>query len=198
MENSEFARTQVLLKANCQVLAKKLNKVMGLINDNESISDGSQWTGKRHAEHIYLVNKYIIEKVEHHIQLLHEGLVNEDSEYTESDLKIVETMLNVSVFKMKTLPEFTTPLFFSCQELEFKLAVQSLKLMKLVREAPAFYANNYLANMKVLSGIKLDVYQLIYFAIKHSEHHLNQIITAKEINIALHSKAKIGKETMNL
>ncbi len=194
MENSEFARTQVLLRANCQVLAKKLNKVMGQLKDDDLTSNAEQWSNKRHAEHIYLVNKYIIEKVEHQIQLLHEGLVNEDCEYTESDLRVVETMLDVSMFKMKTLPEFTKPLFFSGQELEFKLAVQNLKLLKLVKEAPAFYANNYLANMKVLSGIKLDVYQLIYFAIKHSEHHLNQIMTTKEINLALNSNLKVKTE----
>lgn len=186
MENSGFARTQVLLRANCQVLAKKLSKVMVHIKDFDySSSSTNSWTGKRHAEHIYLVNKYIIEKVEHQIQLLHEGLVNEENEYLESDLKIVETMIHVSVFKMKSLPEFNTPLFFSPQELELKLAVQNLKLIQLIKEAPAFYANNYLSNMKILSGIKLDVYQLIYFAIKHMDHHLNQVLTIEEIKLAL-------------
>lgn len=194
MENSEFARTQVLLRANSQVLAKKLNKVMGHINDDGLSPAASNWSGKRHAEHIYLVNNYIIEKVEQQIQLLHEGLVNEESEYTESDLQIVETMINVSVFKMKSLPEFNSPLFFSAQELELKLAVQNLKLIQLVKEAPAFYANNYLSNMKILSGIKLDVYQLIYFAIKHTEHHLNQIMAAQEINLALNYTTTISKE----
>ena len=42
--------------------------------------------------------------------------------------------------------------------------------------------------MKVIPGIKLDVYQMIYFVMKHAYHHLNQVNTLESIKTSLNSK----------
>ena len=61
------------------------------------------------------------------------------------------------------------------------MAVQIVKFIQLAKEIPAAFANNYLTQMKVISGIRLDAYQLLYFAIKHTGHHLSQINAIESI-----------------
>ena len=189
MENLQFDQTKASVKFYGLDLAARLNgTIRSISEDKELRTKDSNWTPKEIAGHIYLVNQYLIRKVEKITTLLHEGLLNEESEYLESDLTLVETMLNVSVYKIQSLPEFQLPLPFSLEELELKLAIQLRKLIQLSKEAPAAYANNYLSEMKVIPGIKLDIYQLIYFGLKHAEHHLDQIEALKSIQSALESE----------
>ena len=159
------------LNASIRVMIQKKNDFSDLERNIQEVSG-----------HIYLVNQYLLKKIEKLNALLHEGLVNQECEYFESDFTLVETMLNVSVFKIKSCPEFNIPVYFSLEELELKLAVQLKKLISLSKSAPSAYANNYRTEMKVIPGIKLDIYQLIFFAMKHSGHHLNQISTLIKIN----------------
>ncbi len=140
-----------------------------LLNWEKKITDG--------FGHIYLVNQYLLKKIEKLDTLLHEGFLNQERECFESDFTIIRTMLNVSVFKIKSSPDFRVPLYFSSEELEMKLAVQLQKLILLSNKVPSVYAGNYRDEMKVVSGIKLDVYQLIFFAMKHTQYHLNQMQT---------------------
>ena len=175
MENLQFNQTRFVLIQAAKKLSGKLNRTIRSITSEDYSYDDAQWTAKQTACHIYLSNQYMIKKIQNVIGLLNEGLLNEDSEYFESDLTIVETILNVSVYKIKSLPEYNLPLHYSLEELELKMAVQIMKFIQLAKETPAAFANNYLTQMKVISGIKLDIYQLLYFAIKHTEHHLDQI-----------------------
>ena len=111
------------------------------------------------------------------IEFLHAGLLNNENEYTESDLSVVNTMLNISVFEIKSLDEFSIVLPYSKDELHLKIIGQFRVLFNLIMKIPLDFVNNYLTEMKVISGVRLDGYQFIYFALIHSEHHLNQIIT---------------------
>jgi len=182
MENTKFNQTRLNLNQYGLKISSELNtKIRVVIEQKNHLSDLEQ-NVQEVAGHIYLVNQYLLKKIEKLNALLHEGLVNQECEYFESDFTIVETMLNVSVFKIKSCSEFNIPVYFSLEELELKLAVQLKKLISLSKSVPSDYANNYRTEMKVIPGIKLDIYQLIFFAMKHSGHHLNQISTLIKIN----------------
>jgi hypothetical protein len=144
------------------------------------------------VEHIYLVNQYLLKKIEKLGVLLHEGFVNQKSEYFESDFTIINTMLDVSIFKITSFPDFQQPLYSSIEELELRLAIQLKNLINLSNAAPANYASNYLTEMKVIPGIKLDIYQLIFFALKHTKHHLNQISTLLKIDHVLEMEKMVN------
>lgn len=181
MEKVQFEQTRFVLIESAKQLAVKLNKTIRSITSEDYSSDKTQWTARQTAGHIYLVNQYMIKKIQDIIGLLNEGLLNEDCEYFESDLTLVETILSVSVFKIKSLPEYNFPLHYSLEELELKMAIQIMNLIQLAKVIPSAFANNYLTQMKVISGIKLDTYQLLYFTIKHTEHHFSQISAIESI-----------------
>ncbi len=184
MEKVQFNQTRMNLNQIGLKISSELNaKIRSIIEQKNNLSDLEQ-NVQEVAGHIYLVNQYLLKKIEKLNALLHEGLVNQENEYFESDFTLVETMLNVSVFKIKSCSEFNIPVYFSLEELELKLAVQLKKLISLSKNVPPAYANNYRTEMKVIPGIKLDIYQLIFFAMKHSGHHLNQISTLIKINEA--------------
>ena len=184
MEKVQFNQTRMNLNQIGLKISSELNtKIRAIIEQKNNLSDLEQ-NVQEVAGHIYLVNQYLLKKIEKLNALLHEGLVNQESEYFESDFTLVETMLNVSIFKIKSCSEFNIPVYFSLEELELKLAVQLKKLISLSKNVPPAYANNYRTEMKVIPGIKLDIYQLIFFAMKHSGHHLNQISTLIKINEA--------------
>ena len=77
------------------------------------------------------------------------------------------------------------------EELELKMASQVVKFTRLIKNSSA-YANNYMDYVKVIAGIKLDAYQLVYFAIKHTDHHLTQINRAMSIHEMI-SKERVFK-----
>ena len=58
-----------------------------------------------------------------------------------------------------------------------KLAVQLQKLIQFSKKVPSVYVSNYKTEIKFVSGIKLDVYQFIFFAMRHTHYYLNQIQT---------------------
>ena len=182
MENKQFDKTQFNLHKYGLKIATELNTNIRLIIENINMRGDLEQNIREVSGHIYLVNQYLLKKIEKLNALLHEGLVNQENEYFESDFTLVETMLNVSVFKIKSCSEFNVPVYFSLEELELKLAIQFKNLISLSRIVPSYYANNYRTEMKVIPGLKLDIYQLIFFAIKHSEHHNNQITTLIKIN----------------
>tara|TARA_B110000211_G_scaffold173699_1_gene196181 strand:+ start:976 stop:1560 length:585 start_codon:yes stop_codon:yes gene_type:complete len=145
----------------------------------------SDWTAKEIAEHIYLVNQYVISKVKYTKGLILEGFVNNEIDYEESDLKVVDIMLAVSLYRVEAPAEFTRSLCFSAEEMKLKLIYQLKVMHSLLKELPEEMINNYKEHSKFISGIKLDLYQLIYLSIIHCKHHLSQISTLKEIEQAL-------------
>ena len=148
-------------------------------------SNNSDWTVKETAEHIYLVNQYVISKVKYTKGLILEGFVNNEIDYQESDLNIVETMLSVSLYRSKLLEEFTRSLCFSSEEMRLKLVHQINVLNSLLIELPEEIVNNYKEHSKFISGIKLDLYQLIYLSVTYCNHHLSHINTIKQIKYLL-------------
>lgn len=182
MEKVQFNQTRMHLNQIGLKISSELNTKIRAIIEKKNNSISLEQNVQEAAGHIYLVNQYLLTKIEKLNALLHEGLVNQECEYFESDLTLVETMLNVSVFKIKSCSEFNIPVYFSLEELELKLAVQLKRLISLSKSVPSAYANNYHTEMRVIPGIKLDIYQLIFFAMKHSGHHLNQISTLIKIN----------------
>ncbi len=194
MDKLQFDQTKTQLHIFGDALAVRLNIIFNSISwELTRTNQNSGWTPKEILYHIYLVNQYFIIKIESLNDLLHEGLVNEESEYSESDLNLVETILNVSVFKIQSLPEFKTPISFSFEELELKLTIQVQVLNTLINKSPSAYANNFTLEMKLIPGIKLDIYQMIYFVIKHAHHNLNQINIMESIKMSLNSRVLSDK-----
>ena len=148
-------------------------------------SNNSDWSVKETAEHIYLVNQYVISKVKYTKGLILEGFVNNEIDYQESDLNIVETMLSVSLCRTKLQEEFTRSLCFSSEDMRLKLVHQINVLNSLLIELPEEIVNNYKEHSKFISGIKLDLYQLIYLSVTYCNHHLSQINTIKQIKYLL-------------
>ena len=181
MKNTQFNQTRLKLNRYGVKISSELNTKIRLVIKQKNYQSDLEQNVHGIAGHIYLVNQYLLKKVEKLNALLLEGLVNHECEYFESDFTLVDTMLSVSIFKIKSCFEFDIPVYSSLEELELKLAVQLKQLIDLSKNVPYTYANNYLTEMKVIPGIKLDIYQLIFFAMKHSEHHLNQISTLTKI-----------------
>lgn len=148
-------------------------------------SNNLDWTVKETAEHIYLVNQYVISKVKYTKGLILEGFVNNEIDYQESDLNVVDTMLSVSLYRTKPPEEFTRSLCFSPEEMKLKLVHQINVLNCLLVELPEEMVNNYKEHSKFISGIRLDLYQLIYLSLTYCNHHLSQINTIKQIKYLL-------------
>ncbi|MDC1188957.1 DinB family protein [Flavobacteriales bacterium] len=202
MKNETFLKTKLSLRAKAIEVSEKFNVIFEELGcDLTTSSKNDSWTISESITHVYLVNQYLIKKIEKKIEFLHAGLLNNENEYKESDLSIVNTMLNVSVFNIKSLNEFSTKLNYSKDELHLKIIGQFRMLFNLISKVPLDFVNNYLTDMKVISGVRLDGYQLIYFALIHSEHHLNQIITEVSIHELLTKstkKLKYKKSTKNI
>ena len=144
-------------------------------------SNNSDWTVKEMAEHIYLVNQYVISKVKYTKGLILEGFVNNEIDYQESDLNVVDIMLAFSSYGVKSPSEFTKTLCFSAEEMKLKLIYQINVLTILLKELPEEMVNNYKEHSKFIPGIRLDLYQLIYLSIIYCKNYLYQIRTLKEI-----------------
>lgn len=202
MKNETFLKTKLSLRKKAIEVSEKFNVIFEELGcDLTTSSKNDSWTISESITHVYLVNQYLIKKIEKKIEFLHAGLLNNENEYKESDLSIVNTMLNVSVFNIKSLNEFSTKLNYSKDELHLKIIGQFRMLFNLISKVPLDFVNNYLTDMKVISGVRLDGYQLIYFALIHSEHHLNQIITEVSIHELLTKstkKLKYKKLTKNI
>lgn len=189
---NKFYRTSEQVQNGLKNLTKQYTKVF---NEFDYIwynsSNNVGWSTKEISEHVYLVNQHVISKIKFLRSLLLEGLVNNEVEYFESDLKIVETMLSVSIYKLEASEEFTSSLCFSSEEMKFKLLNQLKILTDLVNDLPVEMISNYKESPKFISGIKLDTYQLVYLAIRHSQHHFSQISTLKTIDTALYQEVLV-------
>jgi hypothetical protein len=166
-------------------LAKNFNDLDHLWFE-QSVS--TSWTVKEISEHVYLVNQYVTSKVKYTKGLILEGFVNNEIEYFESDLNVVDIMLSVSLYRVKSPDEFTKSLFFAPEEVKLKLIHQINVLLSLVKELPEEMINNYKEHSKFVSGIKLDLFQLIYLSVIHAKHHISQIETLKEIEGAMNQQ----------
>lgn len=176
MENNTFTTTKELIKRTGLNLANKLNTDLARYKHNWNHNNPSgAWNTKQSMEHVYLMNKFLIAKITNLQELLHEGLVNQRSEYCESDLHIVKTLLKISAFKLQAQPEFCKSLNYSFEELKLKLSFQTVELLKLTKETPKEYASNYKTQLSILQGLNLDIYQMIYFAFEHMQHHFEII-----------------------
>lgn len=182
----QFSETKLTIKKEINDLVNQLTKTL---EDLDGIWFESQnnisWNAKEISEHIYLVNQYVISKVKYTRGLILEGFINNPTEYTESDLGIVDLMLKVSVFRIQTPDEFTKSLCFSAEEMKLKLIHQVHVLLSLVKELPEEMIPNYKEHSKFISGIKIDLFQLIYLSITHAKHHLTQLAALKEIESSL-------------
>lgn len=184
MEMFEFTRKKIF--TSLIDLKKELTvEFKALSNKWDSGSNRAGWTKKQIAEHVYLINQYAISRIKFVRSLLIEGLVNNEVEYNESDLSIVETMLNVSVFRLETPPEFIKDMNFSAEEMKMKLMSQVYKLGELLDSIPGELISNFKEKTKFIPGIQLDIYQMIYLSIIHCKHHFEKIKTIELIDETL-------------
>lgn len=185
----QFSATKQNIKHEIGGLVHQLTTI---IHDLDEIWYESQnnigWSPKEVAEHIYLVNQYVISKVKYTRALILEGFVNNETEYEESDLQIVDMMLAVSIYRIQTPEEFSKSLCFSAEEMKLKLVHQINILLSLVDELPEEMISNYKEHSKFISGIKLDLYQLIYLAVIHGSHHMKQVATLNAIEKSLNQQ----------
>tara|TARA_Y100000589_G_scaffold327683_1_gene370058 strand:+ start:1476 stop:2078 length:603 start_codon:yes stop_codon:yes gene_type:complete len=197
MKNIQFNQTRFDLNKYGFNTSKDFNCLISSIKSKNNILSHLEKNITETFGHIYLVNQYVFKKIEKLNLLLHEGFINQENEYFESDFTILGTMLDICVFKIKSPSEFRDPLCLSIEELELKLAVQLQKLINFSNSAPSNYANNYITEIKIIPGIKLDVYQLIFFGMKHTRHHLNQIKTFLRIDNILDHEEVLDIDVLN-
>tara|TARA_B100001175_G_C19255934_1_gene517059 strand:- start:189 stop:749 length:561 start_codon:yes stop_codon:yes gene_type:complete len=177
MKNMKFNQTRLDLSEFGLKISLDFNALIREISVKNNVSYSLENNILEGFGHIYLVNQYFLKKIEKLESFLHEGFLNQDRGYFESDFTIIKTMLKVSLFKIRSSQDFCVPLYLSIEELELKLAVQLQKLILFSSKVPAVYASNYQSEISVVSGMKLDIYQFIFFAMKHTQHYLNQIQT---------------------
>lgn len=199
MQNQTFTLTKELIKRNGVNLSQILseNLAQHKFNWNKNNSTGA-WNTKQSLEHMYLMNNFLIGKIENLQELLHAGLFNQTSQYSESDLHLIKTILKVSVFNLQSKPEFSQPLNYSFEELKLKLSFQTVKFLKLTKETPVEYVSNYKNELSIIPGITLDVYQMIYFAFEHMQHHLKIIEIQHNVNAALNNSQLITSPQLAL
>ncbi len=186
---AQFSVTKQKIKYTIREL---VNQLTSLTNDFDETWFESQnvigWSPKEITEHIYLVNQYVISKVNYTRGLILEGFVNNEIEYEESDLQIVDMMLAISIYRIETPEDFTKSLCFSFEEIKIKLVHQIHIILNLVNDLPEEMIANYKEHSKFISGIKLDLYQLIYLSVIHGKHHMMQVATLKEIQKSLNKQ----------
>ena len=85
-----------------EVLDKLKVNFIGLEDIWFEPSNNSNWNVREIAEHIYLVNQHVIYKIKYTKGLILEGFVNNDIDYQESDLNVVDIMLSVSLYRVKS------------------------------------------------------------------------------------------------
>ena len=178
MKNMPFNQTKLDLSEIGLNLSTDFNTLISEISSRNNIPCNLENNILEGFGHIYVVNQYLLKKIEKLEIFLHEGFVNQGREYFESDFTIIKTILKVSVFKIRSSQDFSNRLYFSIEELEMKLAVQLQKLIQFSKKVPSVYVSNYKTEIKFVSGIKLDVYQFIFFAMRHTHYYLNQIQTS--------------------
>ena len=133
------------------------------------------------AGHLFQVNKFIIEKVLSIKRFTENGIINTEFEQKESDLSLVEAIMNVAIHKIGTESRFNQNLPFSLPEMHMKINSQLSQFQRLLDDFPMELAGNFKAQPRYLTNIQLDVFQTIYFGILQTKLHLTKIQTQKMI-----------------
>lgn len=192
MKKANFSETRQTITRKLCTITRFLNNTIletELEGQEKNHLSPESWDTQMTLNHIYLVNEYLLEKMSRIKSFTHEGMMNNHIDYTESDFTLVDTMMELSLFNSESKAEFSKNLFFSKDSLHLKINRQIYQIHEAVNVFPNEIANNYIEEFKLIPGIKLDFFQIVYLGITHMLHHINQISTEREINqlLELHS-----------
>lgn len=185
MKKANFSETRQTITRKLCAITKSLNNIIRETEfeaQQKNHLPPESWDTQMKLNHIYLVNEYLLEKMSRIKSFTHEGMMNNPADYYESDLTLVDTMMTLSLFNTEPKAEFSTNLFFSKDSLHLKINRQIYQIHEAVKVFPNEIANNYIEEFKLIPGIKLDFFQIVYLGITHMLHHINQISTEREIN----------------
>ena len=88
MKNETFLKTKLSLRKKAIEVTEKFNVIFEeLGNDLGTNSKLDSWTISESVTHVYLVNQYLIKKIEKKIEFLHAGLLNNENEYKDKTQK---------------------------------------------------------------------------------------------------------------
>lgn len=200
METQKFAATKKTVLTELIQVTKKFNSIIETVQFNQELersSNSDQWDAQMTLHHIFLVNEYLIDKIKRIKSFAFEGLMNNNCNYSESDLYLPNTMLNIAQFQLKSHEDFSKNLHFTKESLHLKINRQIYQVHQIVKDFPTELANNFVDEFKLIPGIRLDFFQIIFLGLTHMKHHLemlekNQVLESlMQSNQSLNSSEKL-------
>ena len=173
MHNPFFTKTKKELYHSFNQISESINKLYKLPPNFWKLSLTSQNDSVKHnLASIYTINQSIIATIEKVKVDLYEGKINNSRLYYESDLQVVDVLVNIySQFAAKE----KTVLISDTNELKEKMLQQIGTLYSYIEHFPEDLATNIKARPRVISKVSLDYYQLIYLAFTHAQLQINTI-----------------------
>jgi len=183
-----FTETKKELFLQLKQLTLSLNEIFKqpaeLWNSSLSIQ-GS--TTKDYLDSIYTINQSIISTIKEVSSDIYEGKINNSRLYFESDLRVVEVLLDIYIqFSAKEKNVNISDIMYLKASVEQQIST----LYKMIELFPEDLATNVKVKPKVISKVALDYYQLIHLAVTHSQSQVNNITLVQNV-IKLSVKTKV-------
>ncbi|MFT6715602.1 MAG: hypothetical protein ACJA0Q_000229 [Saprospiraceae bacterium] len=144
---------------------------LSLVSRKESV--------RQYLDSIFTINQSLIATITEVKNDLYEGKINNSRDYYESDLQVVDVLVNIySQFSIKVK-------IIGGQEtegLKEKVLQQLDELYSCIEHFPEDIATNVKSRPKVISKVSLDYYQLIYLAFTHTQSQINNIQLIKNLS----------------
>jgi hypothetical protein len=173
MQNPFFTKTKKELYHSFNQISNSINELYKLPTNFWKLSLVSQNDSVKHnLASIYTINQSIIATIEKVKVDLYEGKINNSRLYYESDLQVVDVLVNIySQFATKE----KIVLISDTKHLKKKVFEQINTLYSYIEHFPEDLATNIKARPRVISKVSLDYYQLIYLAFTHTKLQISTI-----------------------
>ena len=180
MTDEFFTKTKKELFHSFDEISKSLNEMYKFPLSFWNLSLSSQNNAIKHNLcSISNINQSIIATLDQVKTDIYEGKINNSRLYYESDLVVVDVLVNIySQFSKK---EANTTVS-SIKELKAKVLEQTNYIYSCIEHFPEDLATNVKARPSVISKVSLDYYQLIYLAFTHAISQLNSIQLVKNLS----------------
>ncbi|MFT6745831.1 MAG: hypothetical protein ACJAZ2_000169 [Glaciecola sp.] len=180
MVNQFFTKTKKSLYLSSDQITSSLTKMYKLPPSFWKLSLSSQNNATKHNLcSIYTINQSVIATIIQVKSDLYEGKINNSRLYYESDLQVVDVIVNIySQFSKKE----TNITMSDTNKLKEKILEQTNYLYSCIEHFPEDIATNIKARPSIISKVSLDYYQLIYLAFTHAQSQLNSIELVKSLS----------------
>lgn len=181
MKNQYFIQTKEDLFTTFNQIHQSFEKMKNLPANFWEISISSPHDSiaiKDHFQQIYSVNESIIKSIKEVTASIYDGLMNNPRLYKESDLQVVDVLVNVyTQFQSKSISKRT----LDTNAVQERVADQLNELHSFIEHFPDDLATNVKVRPKVISKVALDYYQLIYLAFTHMQLHTSSMLLIKDV-----------------